>query len=415
MSTARRRSTANRRGLRLLWIALAAFACGASAAEGPDAVERGRYVATSANCVSCHTRAGGAAYAGGRAIATPLGILHSTNITPDRETGIGSWSEQDLKRALREGVAADGRYLFPAFPYPFYTRLTDADIADLYAYLRTLKPVRYVPPANDRAFAMRWPMRVWNSLNLDPGAYRPDPSQSAAWNRGAYLVQGPGHCGACHTPRDWTLAGKKAAPLRGATVRDEVAGGGMRDWFAVDLAATHQGLGAWKLEDIVGYLAKGASARAGSFGPMNPVIATSTSHLSADDQRAIATYLKSLAGADYAGEAVSAEAAASGRPLYDKHCRECHGPSGRGGIFEGPPLAGSAVVQGEDPASLINVILHGSDRPAGLGSDSWEAMPAYASKLDDGQIVALGNFLRASWGNRASPITPETVARQRAP
>lgn len=400
--------------MRLLWL-LAAFTCGASAGESSDAVERGRYLATAANCISCHTRTGGAAFSGGRAIATPLGTIHSTNITPDRETGIGSWSADDLKRALREGVAADGRYLFPAFPYPFYTRLTDRDIADLYAYLRTLKPVRNVPPENDRAFGIRWPMKVWNSLNLEPGPYRPDPSQSAEWNRGAYLVQGPGHCGACHTPRDWSLAGKIAAPLRGAVIRDEVADGGMRDWFAVDLAATRQGLGAWKHEDIVGYLASGASTRAGTFGPMNPVIANSTSHLTSDDLRAIATYLKSLKGADYAGEGVSAESAAPGRPLYEEHCRECHGPSGRGGIFEGPPLAGSAVVQGEDAASLVNVILYGSDRPAGLGSGNWEAMPAYASKLDDAEIAALGNFLRASWGNRAAPVTREMVARQREP
>ena len=401
--------------MRLLWLAVAACAFGASADAAPDAVARGRYVATAANCASCHTRAGGAAFSGGRAIATPLGTIHSTNITPDRETGIGTWSEQDLKRALREGVAADGRYLFPAFPYPFYTRLADRDIADLYAYLRTLPPVRDVPPANDRAFALRWPMKAWNSLNLDAGAFEPDPSQSAEWNRGAYLVQGPGHCGACHTPRDWTLAGKSAAPLRGAVMRDEVAGGAVRDWFAVDLAATRQGLGAWKHEDIVGYLGKGAGARAGTFGPMNPVIANSTSRLTDDDRRAIATYLKSLRGDDYAGEVVSAEAAAAGRPPYEEHCRECHGPSGRGGLFDGPPLAGSAVVQGEDAASLINVILHGSDRPAGLGPGNWESMPAYASKLDDAGIAALANYLRASWGNRAAPVTPAMVAKQRTP
>jgi mono/diheme cytochrome c family protein len=401
--------------MRPAWLALAAFACCASAlaAGTPGAVERGRYVATAANCISCHTRSGGAAFAGGRAIATPIGTLHSTNITPDRETGIGRWSEQDLKRALREGVAPGGRYLFPAFPYPFYTRMTDQDISDLYAYLRTLRPVRSVPPGNDRAFGMRWPMKVWNSLNLEPGPYRPDPAQSAEWIRGAYLVQGPGHCGACHTPRDWTLAGKSAAPLRGAVIRDEVAGGGVRDWFAVDLAATRQGLGAWQLEDIVGYLAKGAGARAGTFGPMNAVIANSTSRLTSDDQRAIATYLKSLKGADYAGAGVSAEAAESGRPLYEEHCRECHGPSGRGGIFDGPPLAGSAVVQGEDASSLTNIVLYGSDKPAGIGSTSWEAMPGYAQKLDDAEIAALANFLRASWGNRAAPVTPEMVARQR--
>lgn len=401
--------------MRLLLFALAALACGASADELSAAAERGRYVATAANCVSCHTRQDGAIYAGGRPLATPLGTIHSTNITPDRETGIGSWSEEDLKRALREGIAADGRQLFPAFPYPFYTRLTDSDIADLYAYLRTLQPVRYVPPDNDPAFRMRWPMRVWNSLNLEVGAYRPDPAKSVEWNRGAYLVQGPGHCGACHTARTWTLAEVSAAPLRGAVVRDEVKGGAVRDWFAVDLAATRQGLGAWTTEHIVQYLAKGASARAASFGPMNAVIANGTSRLRSEDLRAIAVYLKSLAGADDAGEGVSAESGEPGRPLYERHCRECHGPSGRGGIFDGPPLAGSAIVQGEDAASLINIILYGSDKPAGLGSASWESMPAYALKFDDAEVAALSNFLRASFGNRAAPVTPERVARQRSP
>ncbi len=398
--------------MRLLWIALAAFAGGASA-DQLSAVERGRYVATAANCIGCHTREGGAAYAGGRALATPLGTIHSTNITPDPETGIGDWSATHLKRALREGIAADGRHLFPAFPYPFYTRLTDQDIADLYLYLRTLESVRYVPPDNDRAFRVRWPMAMWKALNLDAGAYQPDPAQSAEWNRGAYLVQGPGHCGACHTPRTWSLAEQSAAPLRGAVMSDEVKGGGVRDWFAIDLGATQQGLGAWTTEHIVDYLGKGYSARAGSFGPMNAVIASSTRRLRQEDLRAIAVYLQSLRGADFEGEAVSIEAARAGRPLYEKHCRECHGASGRGGLFDGPPLAGSAIVQGENASSLINIILYGSDRPDSIGSPTWESMPAYAETLDDAKLAALANYLRASWGNRASPVAPEIVARQR--
>lgn len=399
--------------MRALWIALAAFACGASADEPSAAAERGRYVATAANCISCHTREGGALYAGGRRLATPLGTIHSTNITPDTETGIGSWTLQDLKRALREGIAADGRHLFPAFPYTFYTRLTDRDIADLYVYLRTLQAVRYVPPDNDAVFRVRWPMAMWKALNLDAGAYQPDPAQSVEWNRGAYLVQGPGHCGACHMPRDWSLAVQTSEPLRGAVMRDEVKGGSVRDWFAVDLGATKQGLDAWTTEHIVDYLGKGYSARAGSFGPMNAVIANSTRWLRQDDLRAIAVYLQSLRGADYAGEAASAESARAGRPLYEKHCRECHGASGRGGLFDGPPLAGSAIVQGENASSLINIILHGSDRPDSIGSPTWESMPAYAETLDDAKLAALANYLRASWGNRAAPVAPEIVARQR--
>ncbi|HKX60057.1 MAG TPA: cytochrome c [Steroidobacteraceae bacterium] len=399
--------------MRSLWIALAAFAGVASADGLSAAAERGRYVATAANCVSCHTREGGPEYAGGRPLATPLGTIYATNITPDRETGIGSWSAADLKRALREGIAADGRHLFPAFPYTFYTRLADADIADLYAYLRTLKPVRYVPPENDRAFRIRLPMAAWKALNLDGGAYKPDPARSAAWNRGAYLVQGPGHCGACHTARTWTLAEESSAPLRGAVMRDEVKGGGVRDWFAVDLAATKQGLGGWSTGHIVDYLGKGFSTRAGSFGPMNAVIANSTRHLRPEDLRAIAVYLQSLDGADYAGPAAAAEQGRAGRPLYEEHCSECHGDSGRGGLFDGPPVAGSAIVQGEDASSLVNIILHGSDRPDSIASPAWETMPAFDRKLDDAEIAALANYLRASWGNRAPPVTASDVARQR--
>lgn len=401
--------------MRALWISLAALSCVASADEPSAAAARGQYVATAANCVSCHTREGGAAYAGGRPLATPLGTIHSTNITPDRETGIGSWTAQDLKHAMREGIAADGRYLFPAFPYPFYTRLSDRDIADLYAFLRTLKPVRYTPPDNDPAFRVRGMMAMWNALNLEAGAYQPDPKRSAEWNRGAYLVQGPGHCGACHTPLTWTLAERSSTPLQGAVMRDQVKGGGVRDWFAVDLRATKQGLGAWTTEQLVDYLGKGFSARAGSFGPMNAVIANSTRHLRSEDLRAIAVYLQSLRGADYAGDTATAGAAQAGAALYDQHCRECHGASGRGGIFDGPPLTGSAIVQGEDAASLVNIILHGSDKPAGIGSTTWETMPAYAERLDDAEIAALSNFLRASWGNRAPPVAPAIVARQRSP
>ena len=399
--------------MRWTWVALAAFAGVASADGLSAAAERGRYVATAANCVSCHTREGGPEYAGGRALATPLGRIFATNITPDRETGIGSWSGADFRRALREGVAADGRHLFPAFPYTFYTRLTDADIADLYAYLRTIEAVRYVPPGNDSAFRFRLPMAAWKALNLDVGAYRPDPSKSAEWNRGAYLVQGAGHCGACHTPRTWTLAEESSAPLSGAVMRDEVKGGGVRDWFAVDLTATSQGLGAWAVAHIVDYLGKGYSSRAGSFGPMNAVIANSTRHLTPEDLRAIAAYLQSLGGTDYAGPAVTPQEGRTGEPLYEEHCSECHGDSGRGGLFDGPPLAGSAVVQGEDSSSLLNIVLHGSDRPESIANPAWEEMPAFGGELDDAAVAAIANYLRASWGNRAPRVTAASVARQR--
>jgi mono/diheme cytochrome c family protein len=244
----------------LLFLSLLPFAT--AAADLSPAAQRGRYIATASNCISCHTQDGGEAYAGGRAIATKLGTIHSTNITPDPQAGIGAWSADDLKRALREGIAADGRELFPAFPYPSYTRMSDQDIADLYEYLRTLTPVRAIPPDNDLVFAMRWPMAIWNALFLEPGPYQADPAQSAEWNRGAYLVQGPGHCGACHTPRTWYLAERPEFALQGAVMLDEVGSGSVRDWYAVDLSSTKQGLGAWKPEQIATYLGKGYSPRA---------------------------------------------------------------------------------------------------------------------------------------------------------
>ena len=261
---------------------------------------------------------------------------------------------------------------------------------------------------------MRWPMATWKALNLVVGAYRPDAARSAEWNRGAYLVQGPGHCGACHTPRDWTLATQSSEPLRGAVMQDEVKGGGVRDWYAVDLRATTQGLTGWKTEHIVDYLGKGASARAGSFGPMNAVIANSPRHLRSEDLHAIAVYLQSLRGTDYAGEAVSAEAAQAGGPLYERNCRKCRRPLGPRRC-----LRRAAACRQRDRAGRRRGLAHGHCRPVRFGQargnrpPSWEAMPAYALKLDDAEISALSNFLRANWGNRAAPVTPEIVARQR--
>lgn len=398
-----------RPALLTLIVLLASLPAAALAAS----TERGKYLAVAGNCGACHTREGGAPFAGGVAFDTPFGTIYSSNITPDVKTGIGRWSAADLRLSMHEGIAADGSRLFPAFPYASYTKVTDADVDDIHAYLRTLKPVRYVPPDNSILFSMRWALAVWNKMYLKAGRFAPEPQKSAQWNRGAYLVEGLGHCGACHTPRNAQMAELPEKALQGGVIPGEVAPGKRRDWFAVNLTNAKHGLAAWSETDLVRYFQTGVSPRGSTLGPMNEVITHSLKHLTEDDLRSMAVYLKSLASPAYAGPTVAAEQARLGESIYLERCEECHGPSGRGGFFTGPPVAASAIVQGENPATLINVILYGSTVARDAAHSTWEKMPAYRDTLDDSEVAAISNFLRGSWGNRAAPVTAADVQRQR--
>jgi mono/diheme cytochrome c family protein len=376
-------------------------------------VQRGQYLARAGNCVSCHTRAGGEPFTGGVAFKTPFGVIYSTNITPDNETGIGRWTAADLRRAMHEGIARDGSRLFPAFPYTSYTKVTDADVDDISAYLRTLTPVNYTPPSNGMIFYFRWPLAVWNRLYFKPGRYDPDVTKDEEWNRGAYLIEGLGHCSACHTPRNRLLAEQPVKAYQGGVMQGEVAPGRQRPWSAVNLTSAKHGLAAWSVTDLTRYFQTGVSSRGGTFGPMNEVIVNSLRHMKPEDLKAMAVYVKSLEGPAYEGVAVSEEEAKEGAALYERRCEKCHGTSGRGGFFTGPPLAGSAIVQGENPASLINLIVHGPLPPEEVSFGAWETMPSYADVLSDSDIVAVSNYVRGSWGNTASPVTLEQVQQQR--
>ncbi|HVF18361.1 MAG TPA: c-type cytochrome, partial [Steroidobacteraceae bacterium] len=305
----------------------------AQPAGDPAFIQRGRYLANAGNCVSCHTVPGRAEFAGGVRFNTPFGTVFSTNITPDRETGIGRWSAEDFRRAMHEGIAADGSPLFPAFPYTSYTKVSDEDTAAIYAFLRTLKPVRYTPPNNSFAFWMRWPMRLWNAAFFEPGRYVNDSSRDAQWNRGAYLVQGLGHCTACHSPRNSAMAEIKERSFEGGVMHDHVENAKDRAWFAVNLTQSKNGLASWSVDDMTKYLHKGFSPRAGTFGPMNDVIVNSLTKLSEEDARAMAIYLKSLPGRPYTGQTIPEHQANEGAALYEEHCEDCHGKSGRGGLF----------------------------------------------------------------------------------
>jgi len=391
----------------------------AAAAEGgpsppSSAIDRGKYLATAGNCISCHTRPGGLPFTGGRAFVTPFGTIYSTNITPDNTTGIGKWKAADLRRAMHEGLAPDGSRFFPAFPYTSFTKVTDADVDDIYTYLRSLRPERYTPPENSFLLRQRWGMMLWNSMFFQPTRFQPDASRSAEWNRGAYLVDGLGHCGACHTPRNAFMAEVSSRAYSGGSgIMDEVAKDELRPWSGVNLTSAKEGLAAWSVGDLTKYLKTGFCARAGTFGPMNEVIVNSLKQLTPEDVRAMAVYIKSLPASASDAAGVSADQAKSGEGIYKDRCEKCHLSSGRGGMFTAPPVSASAVVQSDDPASLINIILFGPTVPREVALGAWETMKDYGDTLNDTEVAAVANYLRGSWGNRGRPVSASDVARQR--
>ncbi len=387
------------------------------AAATDSAVERGRYLARAGNCVSCHTSERGKPFAGGLAFETPFGKLYSTNITPDERTGIGKWSEEQFARAVREGVRPNGEHLYPAFPYTAYTKLSDVDVGALYAYFRTLKPVAAATPANEMGFPFnqRWALGFWKTLFFDAGRFAADPSKPAEWNRGAYLVEGLGHCSACHSPRNFMGAERSSLAMTGGEYQDKVGNGAMRTWSAPNLTNVANGLESWPQEDLVAYLKTGRNSFAEVFGPMNEVILNSTRHLSEADVAAMATYLKSLPGDKGAvGKPAAAELLHEGEVLYDLHCGTCHQPTGLGSGSQdaGARLVHSPVVQASNPASLINVILFGPPL-AKLPTKRWKEMPAFEEKLADDEIAAIASYLRSAWGNVGGAVTEEQVHEQR--
>jgi mono/diheme cytochrome c family protein len=396
---------------------LAAFTGFAAAAELEEA---GAYLVRAGNCVSCHSAEGGEPYAGGLAFETPYGTLYSTNITPDPATGIGAWSLEDFTRAMREGERPDGEHLYPVFPYTSFTRVSDEDIAAIYAYLNTLAPVSYTPPENELAFPydQRWALGLWKALFFEAGRFAEQPGKSAQWNRGAYLVEGLGHCAECHTPRNFLGARDDDLAFTGASYETRVEGR-LSTWSASNLTAHSSGLAMWSEDDLSGYLKLGFSARAGVFGPMNEVVVNSTRHLTSEDVAAMSVYLKSLPANAVSTEAKADEAVLrAGSIQYDIHCGTCHLPTGEGSAETGPPVLGSPVVLDADPSSLINITLYGAQLPETAPSTQWQArgwkrMEEYASKLSDEQAAALLTYMRSAWGHEAGAVTAEQVAAQR--
>ncbi|WP_295441069.1 c-type cytochrome [uncultured Thiodictyon sp.] len=403
----RHRPTALAVGLALL-ACLTAGAPATTPPADPDAlVERGQYLATAGDCISCHTAPGGKPLAGGDRLNTPFGYLLAPNITPDDATGIGRWSADDFYRAMHEGVNRAGQDMYPAMPYTFYTRVTREDSDAIYRYLRTREPVRRAIDINHLRFPFnqRWTMAFWRELYFDAGTFQPAPDQSAQRNRGAYLVEGLGHCSACHSPRNL---------LGGIEERHEYTGAEIDGWFAPNLSSNLSvGLGAWSAEDIATYLKTGVrKGHTTSFGPMAEVVHNSTRHLTDADLAAMALYLKSLPPGSplRAAKTSPPESRVRGAALFMDHCSACHQSGGRGipGVF--PPLAGNGAVIARDPGNILQAILRGIPMQNG-----YIAMPAFVDQLSDRQIAEVANYVRTSWSNGALPnATPADVARLRA-
>ncbi len=392
---------------------LCLLAAAPAAAQGTTytTIERGRYLVSAGDCASCHTAAGGKPFAGGLPVATPFGTIYSTNITPDPATGIGKWSDQEFYQAMHSGVRRDGKLLYPAFPYPWFTRTSRADVRAIRAFLNTLTPVRQ----ENKEPELPWPLSTrevmtgWNTLFFREGEFKPVPDKSQQWNRGAYLVEGLGHCSACHTASNLLGAPKKDRKLEGGDFGEH--------WYAPSLTSDlRDGIGDWSEADIVEYLKTGANKQSAAAGPMADVIRNSTQHLTKDDLGAIAVYLKDLP-ADHGGAPKTPQpdqqALARGEALYLDNCTGCHMEHGRGLERIFPPLQGSSTVQAQQADSLIHFVLAGAKRPATGGKPTGFAMPAFDWKLSDQDVADVVNYIRNAWGNRAAPTSADRVAKVR--
>jgi len=366
-------------------------------------VARGAYLARAGNCMGCHTARGGIEYAGGRGIETPFGTVYAPNLTPDADTGLGTWTAAHFRRAMRDGRSRDGRLLSPAFPYPHFTHVTRDDSDALFAFLRSLPPVH----APNQASTLRFPfdtqlaLAVWRAFYFRPGEASSEPGRSAEWHRGRYLVDGLGHCAACHTTRD-ALGG----PGFGGA-----PGGGlipMENWYAPPL-------GGGDPASVAALLRSGASGHGTVMGPMAEVVFRSTSHLTEADVAAMVSYLKDLPAAPPPAPAERADPAVLGRgaKLYETHCADCHGADGRGAAPAFPPLAGNPSVTLGPATNVIQALSRGGFAPVTAGHPQPYGMPPFAGVLDEAELAAVATYVRQSWGNEAGAVSALDVLRTR--
>ena len=380
-----------------------------------ELLAQGAYLARAGNCMLCHTSRGGAAYAGGRAIDTPFGTVFSSNLTPDAANGIGAWTPAHFWRALHHGRSRDGRLLVPAFPYTSYTQVTRADSDALFAFLRSQPSVAQA----NLPHQLRWPyntqmaLAVWRALYFRPGSFQADAGHDAAWNRGAYLVRGLGHCDACHTPRNLLGAEDNTLDLAGGPIP-------MQNWYAPSLQLPGEaGVADWDTRQVVRLLRTGVAPRGSVTGPMAEVVQHSTQFLSDQDLAAMAAYLKALPSAAESGAVARRPqnpnpGSPPGAKLYEKHCAQCHGDNGEGVAGAYPALAGNRAVAMPVAGNLVQMVLRGGFPPATEGNPRPFGMPPYQMVLGDSEIAAVLTHIRGAWGNQAGAVSELDVTRYRA-
>jgi mono/diheme cytochrome c family protein len=372
-------------------------------------IARGRYLATMGDCAACHTLPGsGHAFAGGRGIETPFGLLRAPNITPDPATGIGTWTDQEFIDAMTKGTGRGGEHLYPAMPYTYYTRITTEDALAIRAYLNTVPAVQNEVNVNQLPFPfnVRASLTVWDAMFFTPGTFRQRADKSAEWNRGAYLAEGLGHCGLCHTPKNFLGGDRNSERLQGYA---------LQGWFAPNITNDERrGVGAWSVNEIVAYLKTGHNLTSAATGPMADEISYSSAHMTDADLRAIAIYLKDQPGQNEAPPPLPPEAVMkAGAQIYADQCSGCHTPNGAGtaGLF--PTLAHSPVVQQVDPTSLLRVVLRGTRSVGTPSAPTAAAMPQFGWLLKDADVAAVLTYIRNSWGNAAPAVVASDVAKAR--
>jgi mono/diheme cytochrome c family protein len=382
-------------------------------------VEEGAYLAAQGNCAACHTRPGGAQYAGGLAFKTDFGTLYSTNITSDKRHGIGAWSFAQFYRAMKHGVRDDGAHLYPAFPYTHFAKLSDKDIAALFLHFRTVPAVAQANRANAMTFPFgeRGLLYFWKRMFHDGSTrFASVPARGKAYNRGAYLVQSIAHCGACHSPRNPLGGQSDPLSLSGGTYYDKVGNGLYRPWAAVDLTPGPHGLSHWNRADMKAYLQTGINRHTVVHGPMNEVVAA-TAKMRPSDLDAVATYLTEMKGSGsrpiWTGWSPLSSQFVEGETVYTVQCGTCHLPNGKGDKVLGVSLHRNPVVQAENPASLINVILYGPHLPGPPFVVNRTRMKPLGKRMSDEDIAAVATYVRGSFENRASAVSADQVAAQR--
>jgi mono/diheme cytochrome c family protein len=380
-------------------------------------IDKGAYLARAGDCIACHTKPEGELFAGGRPMLTPFGTLYTSNITPDSETGIGTWSADQFYAMMHTGRFPDGGLLYPAMPFGSYTKVTRADSDAIFAFLRSIPAVKQPNRPHDLRFPYnnRSLILGWRTLYFNEGEYKPDPKQSDEWNRGAYLVEGLGHCAMCHTAINALGGSSDSEAFQGGLIP-------MQNWYAPSLTSNKEaGLGDWNLQEITDYLKTGISARGAVYGPMAEVVYNSLQYMTDADIRAMAVYLKSLGQGSPPGAARATVTSSEGsllltlgKTIYDRECASCHGAQGLGKPPHYPPLAGNQSIQMSSAVNPIRMVLNGGFPPGTAGNPQPYGMPPFAQSLSDDEVAAVVTYIRTAWGNRGAAISAREANALRA-